>query len=81
MRNALIGMLFGMAFAVATPAAADLSIGFSSGPVSIGINVPTYPRLVAVPGVPVFEVVSVDDVIAGTPGTARVNVTLAPSRA
>ena len=30
---------------------------------------------------PVFEVVSVDDVIAGTPGTARVNVTLAPSSA
>lgn len=59
MRNALIGMLFGMAFAVATPAAADLSIGFSSGPVSIGINVPTYPRLVAVPGVPVYYAPSV----------------------
>ena len=45
MRKALIGLVFGMAFAVATPAAAD---------VSIGINVPTYPRLVAVPGVPVY---------------------------
>ena len=54
MRNALIGLIFGITFAAATPAAAQLSIGFSSGPVSIGINVPTYPRLVAVPGVPVY---------------------------
>ncbi len=59
MRNALIGLVFGMAVAAATPAAADLSIGFSSGPVSIGINVPTYPRLVAVPGVPVYYAPSV----------------------
>jgi hypothetical protein len=54
MRKALIGLLFGMAFAVATPAAAGVSVAFSSGPVSIGINVPVYPRLVAVPGVPVY---------------------------
>ncbi len=40
MRNALIGLIFGMAFAAATPAAADVSVAFSSGPVSIGINVP-----------------------------------------
>jgi len=54
MRNALIGLLFGMSFAVAQPAAAAVSIAFSSGPVSIGVNVPVYPRLVAVPGVPVY---------------------------
>lgn len=54
MRNALIGLLFGMALAAAGPAAAQVSFSFSSGPVSIGINVPTYPRLVAVPGVPVY---------------------------
>lgn len=43
-----------LAAAGLTPAAAQLSFGFSSGGVSIGVNVPVYPRLVAVPGYPVY---------------------------
>jgi len=43
-----------LALAGITPAAAQLSFGFSSGGVSIGVNVPVYPRLVAVPGYPVY---------------------------
>jgi len=43
-----------LALAGIAPAAAQLSFGFSSGGVSIGINVPTYPRLVRVPGYPVY---------------------------
>ncbi len=43
-----------LAIAGMTPAAAQLSFGFSSGGVSIGVNVPIYPRLVAVPGYPVY---------------------------
>ena len=43
-----------LAIAGMTPAAAQLSFGFSSGGVSIGVNVPVYPRLVAVPGYPVY---------------------------
>jgi hypothetical protein len=43
-----------LALAGLTPAAAQVSFGFSSGGVSIGINVPTYPRLVRVPGYPVY---------------------------
>lgn len=36
------------------PAAADVSIGIGFPHVSIGINVPAYPRLVRVPGHPVY---------------------------
>jgi hypothetical protein len=43
-----------LAIAGLTPAAAQLSFGFSSGGVTIGVNVPVYPRLVAVPGYPVY---------------------------
>ena len=43
-----------LALAGLTPAAAQLSFGFSSGGVSIGVNVPVYPRLVRVPGYPVY---------------------------
>jgi hypothetical protein len=43
-----------LAIAGITPAAAQLSFGFSSGGVSIGVNVPTYPQLVRVPGYPVY---------------------------
>ena len=45
MRNAVIGLL--MALTSATAAEAAVSV-------SIGINIPTYPRLVAVPGYPVY---------------------------
>ncbi len=38
----------------ATPAQAQVSIGFSGPGVSIGINMPGYPRLVRVPGYPVY---------------------------
>jgi hypothetical protein len=53
MRYLLVGLVW-MTLAAATPAAAQLSLGFSGGGVSIGINVPTYPRLVRVPGYPVY---------------------------
>ena len=43
-----------LAVAGLAPAAAQVSFGFSSGPVSIGINVPVYPSLVQVPGYPVY---------------------------
>jgi hypothetical protein len=43
-----------LALAGAAPAAAQVSFGFSSGPVSIGINVPVYPTMVQVPGYPVY---------------------------
>jgi hypothetical protein len=36
------------------PATAQVSAMISSGPVSIGINVPVYPQLVPVPGYPVY---------------------------
>jgi hypothetical protein len=45
MRKALIGLLMGLAVATASEAAVG---------VSIGINIPAYPRLVAVPGYPVY---------------------------
>ena len=45
MRNALIGMLMALTTATASEAAVN---------VSIGVNIPTYPRLVAVPGYPVY---------------------------
>ena len=53
MRSLVIAAALAVAVG-ATPAAAQVSIGFSSGPVSIGINVPTYPQLVPVPGYPVY---------------------------
>jgi hypothetical protein len=43
-----------LALAGLVPASAQVSFGFSSGPVSIGINVPVYPSLVQVPGYPVY---------------------------
>jgi hypothetical protein len=45
MRKILIGLLMGLTLATASEAAVN---------VSIGINIPTYPRLVAVPGYPVY---------------------------
>ena len=45
---------------VATPAAAQLSIGISSPGLSIGINVPVYPRLMRVPGYPVYYAPGLD---------------------
>jgi hypothetical protein len=44
----------GLALAGIAPASAQVTMGFSSGPVSIGINVPVYPQLVPVPGYPVY---------------------------
>jgi hypothetical protein len=43
-----------LALAGIAPAVAQVTFGFSSGPVSIGINVPVYPNLVPVPGYPVY---------------------------
>ncbi|HZZ94316.1 MAG TPA: hypothetical protein VFE23_17275 [Usitatibacter sp.] len=43
-----------LALAGIAPAAAQVTFGLSSGPVSIGINVPVYPNLVPVPGYPVY---------------------------
>ena len=37
-----------------TPAMAQLSIGFGSPSLSIGIDLPIYPDLVRVPGYPVY---------------------------
>ena len=39
---------------LATPAAAQVSIGISIPGISIGINQPYYPELVPVPGSPVY---------------------------
>jgi hypothetical protein len=52
MRSLVLAIV--LALAGITPAAAQMSFGFSSGGVSIGVNVPVYPRLVAVPGYPVY---------------------------
>ena len=51
MRYALIGLLMALAAATASEAAVN---------VSIGINIPTYPRLVAVPGTAVYYAPAVD---------------------
>jgi len=51
-RNALI--LVGVLMSPMAPAAAQISIGIGTPHVSIGINLPVYPRLVAVPGYPVY---------------------------
>ncbi|MFO7541925.1 MAG: hypothetical protein R6W97_03810 [Thiobacillus sp.] len=51
-RNALI--LVGVLMSPMAPAAAQVSIAIGSPHVSIGINLPVYPRLVAVPGYPVY---------------------------
>ena len=55
MRHALIGLLVTAGLAT-SPAMAQVNFGLSyNAPgVSIGINVPTYPNLVAVPGYPVY---------------------------
>lgn len=51
MRSLLV--LFWLALA-SVPAAAQISFGFNSPGVSIGINVPVYPRLAPIPGYPVY---------------------------
>ena len=52
MRNKLVGLC--MFLGVIAPAAAQLSIGVGLPGVSIGINLPVYPKLVRVPGYPVY---------------------------
>lgn len=54
MRKFLIALCLALAGFISTPAGAQLSLGFSSGGVRLGINIPVYPRLVAVPGYPVY---------------------------
>jgi hypothetical protein len=54
MRHALIGLLITATAAVATPASAQLSFGYSAPGVSIGINLPVYPALQPIPGYPVY---------------------------
>src|SRR5258708_19237667 len=51
MRKALIGLLMALTAASAAEAAVN---------VSIGINIPAYPRLMAVPGYPVYYAPGVD---------------------
>ena len=52
MRNGLI--VLGMLLCSVTSAAAQVSVGVGFPGVSIGINLPVYPRLVPVPGYPVY---------------------------
>jgi hypothetical protein len=47
-------IVLGMVLCLATSAPAQVSIGFSSPHVSIGINLPVYPELVPVPSYPVY---------------------------
>jgi hypothetical protein len=47
-------IVLGIMLCLVAPAAAQLSIGFSSPHISIGINLPLYPELVLVPGYPVY---------------------------
>lgn len=55
MRKLVIAVWMALAgVVVAAPASAQISFGFSSGPVHLGINIPVYPRLVPVPGYPVY---------------------------
>ena len=49
-----IVFVLGLLLAPALPAFADVGIGFSIPGVRVGINLPVYPRLVAVPGYPVY---------------------------
>jgi hypothetical protein len=58
-RHGIITLLL-MACCVATPAAAQVSIGIGLPNVSIGINLPLYPELVPVPGYPVYYAPRVD---------------------
>ncbi len=58
MRNMLFVLLM-LLFPVSA-AHADVSFGFSAPGVSIGINMPAYPRLVQVPGYPVYYDPAVD---------------------
>jgi len=46
----VVSLLLGLA----APASAQVSINFGGAGLSIGLNVPTYPRLVRVPGYPVY---------------------------
>ena len=52
MRYGLI--VFWLLFCSAAPAIAQVNVGIRFPGVSIGINVPTYPQLVPVPGYPVY---------------------------
>ncbi|OGR00847.1 MAG: hypothetical protein A2511_01580 [Deltaproteobacteria bacterium RIFOXYD12_FULL_50_9] len=60
LRNGLIGL--GMLICSVTSAAAEVSVGIGIGlpNVSIGINLPLFPELVAVPGYPVYYAPQVD---------------------
>jgi hypothetical protein len=61
MRKLVIAVWMALAgMAVAVPASAQISFGFSSGPVHLGINIPVYPRLVPVPGYPVYYAPNLD---------------------
>ncbi len=60
MRKILVAISVALAAAAAVPASAQLSFGYSSGGVHLGINVPVYPRLVPVPGDPVYYAPNLD---------------------
>lgn len=53
-------LVFSAFLVAATPAAAQLSVGIGTPNVSIGINVPVYPRLVRIPGYPVYYAPGLD---------------------
>ncbi len=61
-RNTLCSALLaiGMSVAFSVPASAQVSVGIRLPSVRIGINIPLYPQLVAVPGYPVYYAPDLD---------------------
>jgi hypothetical protein len=61
MRKLLIAACMAVAgVVVSVPASAQLSFGYSSGGVHLGINIPVYPRLAPIPGYPVYYAPNLD---------------------
>jgi len=54
MRYLILPITISMLLCAATPAHAQVSVGIQSHGVSIGFNVSAYPRMVAIPGYPVY---------------------------
>jgi len=60
MRKLLLVTFLALAGLAAVPASAQLSFSFNSGGVRLGVNIPVYPRLVPVPGYPVYYAPNLD---------------------
>ncbi|HUI99728.1 MAG TPA: hypothetical protein VLY46_05795 [Usitatibacter sp.] len=60
MRKLVTAVFIALAGVVSVPASAQISFGFSSGGVHLGINIPVYPRLVPIPGYPVYYAPNLD---------------------